>query len=65
MPRKDSLGRTRRPAQDATTFKPAKPGRVSRSHNVNMTLEQHEQFKRLTAQERGDLVARVLAEAAE
>jgi len=59
--RRDSLGRARRPEQDATTFRPALEGRYSRSHNVNMTPEAHEAFSRLSPVERGDLIQRALA----
>ena len=63
MPRKDILGRRRRPEQDATTFQPARPGRLSRSHNINMSPEAHEAFARLSPQERGDLLELVLSSA--
>lgn len=59
--RRDSLGRARRPEQDATTFRPVRGGAVSRSHNVNMSPSAHEAFARLTPQQRGDLIERALA----
>lgn len=58
---RDRLGRIRRPTQDATTFQPLEPGRVSRSHNLNMTPEAHAKLAALSAVERGDLVQRALA----
>lgn len=56
----DKLGRRRVPTQDAHTFQPARPGRVSKSHNVNMSPDAHAAFSRLSPQERGDLIERAL-----
>lgn len=58
--RRDSLGRARRPEQDATTFRPLAPGRVSRSHNLNMTPADHAALAALTPVQRGDLIAAAL-----
>lgn len=58
--RRDKLGRVRRAAQDETTFQPLRPGRQSKSHNVNMSQSAHEAFARLTPAERGDLVEAAL-----
>lgn len=57
----DRLGRVRRPEQDETTFKPARAGRVSRSHNVNMTPAAHAALQALSPQARGDLIEKALA----
>src|SRR5690606_38404251 len=59
--RRDSLGRVRRPEQDAATFKPARARALSKSHNGNMSPQMHETFARLSPQERGDLIESVLS----
>lgn len=52
----DALGRRRRPAQDASTFKAALAGRRSKSHNVNTSEAVHAAFAALSPVERGDLI---------
>lgn len=60
--KRDRLGRVRRPEQDETTFQRLRPGRESKSHNVNMSARAHAAFSRLTPAERGDLIEKALRE---
>lgn len=61
--KRDSLGRVRRPAQDQATFRPLRPGRESKSHNVNMSPAAHAAFACLSPVERGDLIEKAISEA--
>lgn len=57
---RDSLGRVRRPTQDAHLGRKVRAGAVSRSHNVNMSAAAHAAFAALSTAERGDLIEAAL-----
>lgn len=49
--------------REGTQFQPLRPGRESKSHNVNMSPAAHAAFARLSPVERGDLIEKAISEA--